>query len=64
MTQGVDHPSLGRIELVGQPMFLSRTPSSLRTPTPERGQHTDEIMTSLGYDAAAIEKLRAEKVIA
>ncbi|HXS40140.1 MAG TPA: CoA transferase [Stellaceae bacterium] len=64
MAQGVDHPTLGRIELVGQPMFLSRTPSSLRTPTPERGQHTDEIMTSLGYDAAAIQKLRAEKVIA
>ena len=64
MAQGVDHPSLGHIELVGQPMFLSRTPSSLRTATPERGQHTDEILQSLGYDAAAIGKLRAEKVVA
>jgi formyl-CoA transferase len=45
-------------------MFLSRTPSSLRTATPERGQHTEEILTSLGYDAVAIEKLRAEKVVA
>jgi formyl-CoA transferase len=64
MAQGVDHPTLGPIELVGQPMFLSRTPSSLRTATPERGQHTEEILTSLGYDAVAIEKLRAEKVVA
>jgi crotonobetainyl-CoA:carnitine CoA-transferase CaiB-like acyl-CoA transferase len=64
MAQGVDHPTLGRIDLVGQPMFLSRTPSSLRTATPERGQHTDEILRGLGYDATAIGKLRAEKVVA
>jgi len=64
MAQGVDHPTLGHIELIGQPMFLSRTPSSIRTATPERGQHTDEILKSLGYDDDAIGKLRAEKVVA
>jgi formyl-CoA transferase len=64
MAQGVDHPALGRIELVGQPMFLSRTPSSLRTATPERGEHTDEILRALGYDAAMIAKLREAKVVA
>ena len=45
-------------------MFLSRTPSSIRTATPERGEHTDAILKTLGYDAAAIEKLRTEKVVA
>jgi len=64
MAQGVDHPALGPIELVGQPMFLSRTPSSLRTATPERGEHTDEILKSLGYDADTIGKLRADRVVA
>jgi formyl-CoA transferase len=64
MAQSVDHPALGPIELVGQPMFLSRTPSSLRTATPERGEHTDEILKGLGYDADAIGQLRAKKVVA
>jgi formyl-CoA transferase len=45
-------------------MFLSRTPSSLRTATPERGEHTDEILRGLGYDADAIGRLKAEKVVA
>jgi formyl-CoA transferase len=64
MAQSVEHPSLGPIELIGQPMFLSRTPSSLRTATPERGEHTDEILRGLGYDADAIGRLKAEKVVA
>jgi formyl-CoA transferase len=45
-------------------MFLSRTPSSLRTATPERGEHTDEILRSLGYDRDAIGRLRVERVVA
>jgi formyl-CoA transferase len=64
MAQGVDHPTLGHIELVGQPMFLSRTPSSIRPATPERGEHTDMILKGLGYDTTAIAKLRADKVVA
>ena len=32
--------------------------------TPERGEHTDDILTSLGYDAATIAKLRDAKVVA
>ena len=58
------HPALGHIELVAQPMFLSRTPSSLRTATPERGEHTDEILRGLGYDRSAIGRLRTEKIVA
>ncbi len=60
----IEHPKLGYQELLNQAMILSRTPSSIRTATPEHGEHTDEVLKSLGYDAAAIEKLRAEKVIA
>jgi formyl-CoA transferase len=44
-------------------MFLSRTPSSLRTATPECGEHTDDILSGLGYDADTIGRLRAEKVV-
>ena len=63
VTQPVEHPSLGRIELVGQAVTLSRTPSKLKTATPERGEHTDAVLRELGYDAAAIAALRAKHVI-
>jgi formyl-CoA transferase len=63
IAQGVDHPTLGRLELVGQAVTLSRTPSQIRTATPERGEHTADVLRELGYDAAAIAALRAKRVI-
>jgi formyl-CoA transferase len=63
IAQGVDHPTLGRIELVGQAVALSRTPSALRTATPERGEHTVEVLRELGYDDAAIERLKSQRVV-
>ena len=63
IAQPVDHPSLGRIELVGQAVALSRTPSRLTTATPERGEHTNAVLRELGYDGDAIAELRAKHVI-
>ena len=63
IAQAVDHPKLGRIELVGQAVTLSRTPSALRTATPERGEHTEAVLAELGYDKAAIASLRQRGVI-
>ena len=48
----------GPIHLTGQPVKLSRTPSHLVVEPPAAGQHTDEILGDLGYDAAAIKALR------
>jgi formyl-CoA transferase len=53
----------GRQELVGQAVDLSRTPWELRTPTPEKGEHTDAVLSALGYDATAIAGLRARGAI-
>jgi crotonobetainyl-CoA:carnitine CoA-transferase CaiB-like acyl-CoA transferase len=64
IAQGVDHPSLGHIEVVGQAVTLSRTPSAIRRPTPERGQHTDEVLREAGYDEKAIAAFRAKGAIA
>lgn len=48
---------------LGNPVHLSDTPPSLRTPPPRFGQHTEEVLRELGLDAAAIERLRADGVI-
>ncbi len=63
IAQAVDHPTLGRIELVGQAVTLSRTPSKLHGATPERGEHTDAILRKLGYDDAQIASLRSKGVV-
>src|SRR5581483_8531453 len=39
MAAPVHHPALGDIHVVNQPFVLSRTPSEIRTATPERGEH-------------------------
>ena len=49
--------------LVGQPILMSRTPSRVAAPPPTAGQHSDEILAELGYDAAAIAGMRDAGVI-
>jgi formyl-CoA transferase len=63
ITRKVSHPALGDVEVIGQPIALSRSKWEVRTPTPEAGEHTDSILAELGYDAAAIAGLRARKVV-
>lgn len=63
IAQPVTHPRLGPIKVVGQAVSLSRTPSRIETATPEKGQHTEEILRALGYDAPAIAGLRQRKVV-
>jgi crotonobetainyl-CoA:carnitine CoA-transferase CaiB-like acyl-CoA transferase len=63
IAQAVEHPTLGRLELVGQAVTLSRTPSKLETASPERGAHTDAVLRELGYDADAIAGFRAKGIV-
>jgi formyl-CoA transferase len=63
MAAPVDHPRLGTFSVVNQAIKMSRTPSAVRTATPEQGEHTDAILTDLGYDAAAIQELHREGIV-
>ena len=60
----IDHPKYGPQKVVGQPIHLSRyaQPEKLMH-TPEPGEHTVEVLTSLGYDQQGIEALRAKGAI-
>ena len=60
----VQHPELGDIKVVGQPINMSAVPQpAAMRPTPELGQHTGEVLTGLGYGAEAIADLRARGVV-
>jgi crotonobetainyl-CoA:carnitine CoA-transferase CaiB-like acyl-CoA transferase len=63
IAQPVTHPVLGDIRVIGEPVGLSRTPASVVTPTPDAGEHNDEILAELGYDAATIAQMRADGAI-
>jgi formyl-CoA transferase len=54
----IDHPSAGPIDVVQMPFQLSETPGSIRKPPPLLGQHTEEVLSSIGYSSNEIETLR------
>jgi len=59
----VEHPKLGRKEILANAAVLSRTPAKVVAPTPEIGAHTDEVLKELNYNAAEIAKLREGGVV-
>jgi crotonobetainyl-CoA:carnitine CoA-transferase CaiB-like acyl-CoA transferase len=63
MAQPVEHPRLGRMELVGQGVKLARTPARLRSAAPEHGEHSREILEEFGYDSAAIQDLQRRGIV-
>lgn len=59
-----DHPAMGRIRQPRVPARFGGTPASFRNPSaPTVGQHTDEVLTELGWGDRLAE-LRADKVVA
>ncbi len=59
----VEHPRLGKVKMLGNAVDLSRTPPKIERPPPALGEHTEEILNSLGYSAGTIASLRTKSVI-
>jgi crotonobetainyl-CoA:carnitine CoA-transferase CaiB-like acyl-CoA transferase len=59
----VKSATLGDLEVQRVPATLSRTPGSVRMPTPELGEHNEEILRGLGYAPEDIVRLRKEEII-
>lgn len=61
----VDHPKLGPFEVLGQPLSLEGNGGrpAARFAAPHLGEHTDEILSNLGYEKAAIGAMRSRGVI-
>lgn len=58
-----DHPVFGKIKMQNAFPKMSQTPGAVRWPGPELGQHTDEVLASVGLTAEAIAELRAKGVV-
>jgi len=56
----VTHPTLGELTLLNQSIGLSRTPASLKTSTPMKGEHTEEVLAELGFTAEKIATLKQD----
>jgi crotonobetainyl-CoA:carnitine CoA-transferase CaiB-like acyl-CoA transferase len=63
MVVEVDHPKLGKIAQLGVGTKLSETPGTFRSFSPSPGEHTDDVLASIGYDAAAVANLRERNVV-
>jgi len=64
MIQEVTHSRAGKLKVVGTPMKFSRTPCQIEKASPDLGEHTEEIASSLlGLSEEELETLRKEGVI-
>jgi crotonobetainyl-CoA:carnitine CoA-transferase CaiB-like acyl-CoA transferase len=63
MVQEFEHPVVGRMKTVGFPSKFSETPPRIRMPAPTFGQHTEQILRSLGLEEARIAALREKGVV-
>jgi crotonobetainyl-CoA:carnitine CoA-transferase CaiB-like acyl-CoA transferase len=62
IAQSVTKKDKSKMQLIGQPMLLSRTPSRLVARPPELGEHTKAILREFGFskkDIAALHKAKA-----
>jgi CoA:oxalate CoA-transferase len=59
MVLELEQPS-GRVKTLGFPLKLSATPAALHRPSPQLGEHTEEILINLGFSTADVEAFKAK----
>lgn len=60
----IEHPQYDReFRLTDTPLSLSETPPGIRSPAPELGEHTEEVLREVGYEEAEIERLVRRSVV-
>jgi crotonobetainyl-CoA:carnitine CoA-transferase CaiB-like acyl-CoA transferase len=57
------YPGIGEVQVVAPPVSMSATPPAAPRPAPALGADTDQVLASLGYDDAAIARLRSDGAV-
>ena len=57
MVVDTDHPTLGRLKTLGSPLKLSATPPQVGRAAPRLGEHTEEVLRSIGFSDSEISVL-------
>ena len=57
MLVSMPHHELGQVSMIGNPMKLSAAPATYRLPPPALGEHTQQVLESLGYTADDIARV-------
>ncbi len=63
MVVTIKHPVLGDILTIGAPFKFSDTPCTYRLHPPSHGEHTEEVLQTLGYTAPEISELRKKRAV-
>jgi len=63
MATPVEHPALGRLDLVRNAVRMTGTGPTVRSASPDAGDDTDSVLAELGYDPAEIDQLRADGTV-
>jgi crotonobetainyl-CoA:carnitine CoA-transferase CaiB-like acyl-CoA transferase len=63
MVVDIPHPLIPNLKLLGLPVKLDSSPGDVRLPPPLKGQHTEEVLTGLGYNTADIKAFRQRQAI-
>lgn len=58
----VDHPTMGHVSLPGYPVQFSANSTRLE-PAPERGEHTNAVLSGIGYSQEEISGLKQKGII-
>jgi crotonobetainyl-CoA:carnitine CoA-transferase CaiB-like acyl-CoA transferase len=63
MVLELDHPLEGKVRQLASPFRLSATPPTFRRFAPVLGEHTDEVLRSIGYSESEIGELEKSGVV-
>jgi crotonobetainyl-CoA:carnitine CoA-transferase CaiB-like acyl-CoA transferase len=63
MVLTTEHPTAGTLRMTGSPIKLAEYTATVRRPPPTLGEHTDEVLSELGYSAAEITAMRGDGAI-